>query len=306
MQRHIGDTRAGSSDGAMLSIPHGDRAVHGRRLRPQADRVRCDGGMPRFETLQVERAPPAATIILDRPEALNAITPTMLEELGEAVRWCASDDALRAIILRGAGDRAFSAGFDLHTVSVDDIPATRAALETAQAALDACEEASVPVIAAIDGVCLGGGMELAAAADIRVATTASRFGQPEVRLGLLPGWGGTRRLPSVIGASRARELILRGDARMPAETLAEWGFLSRTVADAPGMDSAIEAIITDIMQSPRGAIAAAKRALVQTAQVTRAPASVEIDAFCAMLETPETIEGITAFREGRDPSYRPG
>jgi len=282
-----------------------DRVSARSHPTPQTAQLRSDGGMPSFETLRIERSPPVASITLDRPEALNAITPTMLQELEEAVRWCGADEALRAIILRGADDRAFSAGFDLHTVAVDDIPTTRRALETAQAALGACERAPVPVIAAIDGVCLGGGMELAAAADFRVATAKSHFGQPEVRLGLLPGWGGTRRLPSIIGASRARELILRGDTQVAAAELEAWGFLSSSCVDAAAMDSAIEAIIRDITQSPRAAVAAAKQALVQTAQAARAPASVEIDAFCGLLETPETTEGIAAFREGRDPDYRP-
>lgn len=304
MHSRMGIDWGASGGGDTTDHRPSDRVSDRSDPRPPTGHLRCDGGMPRFETLQLERAPPAATITLDRPEALNAITPATLLELEEAVTWCGSDEALRAIIIRGAGDRAFSAGFDLHTVAVNDIPTTRRALESAQRALDACEHAPVPVIAAIDGVCLGGGMELAAAADIRVATTDAHFGQPEVRLGLLPGWGGTRRLPSIIGASRARELILRGDTRIAAETLEGWGFLSCTTADAAAMDSAIEAMITDITQSPRQAIAAAKHALVQTAQATRAPASVEIDAFCAMLETPETAEGIAAFREGRDPSYR--
>lgn len=290
---------------AELQRRHAETGAARYRLETQpSGALRSDGGIPSYQSLRVERSPPVAHIILDRPAALNAISPSMLEELEEAVRWCAADEALRAIVLQGAGDRAFSAGFDLHTLAVEDVPATRAVLEHAQSVFDACEQAPLPIIAAIDGICLGGGMELAAAADVRVATNAARFGQPEVRLGLLPAWGGTRRLPAIIGAARAREVILRGGAQLSAATLAEWGFLTATAPDASALDTVVEDIISDITQSPRAAIAAAKHALAQTAQARRAPAAVEVDAFCALLENPETAEGIAAFREGREPSYR--
>lgn len=266
--------------------------------------LRSDGGVPAYDTLKLACEPPVATITLNRPSALNAVTSAMLEELDAAVSWCAADASLRAIVVQGAGDRAFSAGFDLHALSVDDISGTRAVLQQAASTFETFEEVGLPIIAAIDGVCLGGGMELAAAADLRVATVNARFGQPEVRLGLLPAWGGTRRLPAIIGDANAREVILRGSAEMPASTLAEWGFLTATASDESALDAAIDDIIADLTQSPRSAVAAAKHALVETAARSRAPASVEIDAFCRLLETPETAEGISAFREGRTPTYR--
>jgi len=266
--------------------------------------LRSDGGVPTYDTLGLAYEPPVATITLDRPSALNAITSQMLKELDEAVSWCAADASLRAIVVGGAGDRAFSAGFDLHALSVDDIPATRAVLQQAARTFETFEDAEVPIIAAIDGVCLGGGMELAAAADMRVATVTARFGQPEVRLGLLPAWGGTRRLPGIIGDANAREVILRGSAEIPATTLAEWGFLTATASDEQALAAVVHDIIADLTQSPRSAVAEAKRALVETAARSRAPASVEIDAFCRLLETAETLEGISAFREGREPAYR--
>ena len=266
--------------------------------------VLSDGGVPTFDTLHLSYEPPVVTVTLNRPSALNAVTSLMLRELDEAVSWCAADASLRAIVIRGAGDRAFSAGFDLHALSVDDVSETRAVLQQAAMTFETFEQAALPIIAAIDGVCLGGGMELAAAADMRVATVSSRFGQPEVRLGLLPAWGGTRRLPGIIGDAKAREVVLRGSAEIPATTVAEWGFLTATASDASALDAAVEDIIADLMESPRSAVAEAKAALVETAVRSRGPASVEIDAFCRLLGTAETLEGISAFREGRTPAYR--
>lgn len=185
-----------------------------------------------YETIRVEAVTPGvAHLQLDRRSDLNAITGTVLVELFDAVDALDRDDEVQVLLLSGAGTRAFSVG----AAAQDRLE--RLDAETAvdlsrrgQRAFARVRRFPGPVIASIEGYCLGGGMELAACADLRIAGPGATFGQPELELGLVPGWGGTQRLGRLVGTGRAMEIILTAD-EYDAETMARYGFVNRVVEE---------------------------------------------------------------------------
>jgi enoyl-CoA hydratase len=170
-----------------------------------------------------------ATVTVNRPAALNALDRRVLEELAQVLRDVRHDPAIRVLIVTGAGDRAFVAGADIAAMSqmsaVEGMELTRLGHRVMQT----FEDLPIPVIAAVNGFALGGGLELALACDLIVASEKARFGQPEINLGLIPGFGGTQRLPHRIGHMRARELIMTGDM-IDAKTALEWRLVNAVVA----------------------------------------------------------------------------
>ena len=255
------------------------------------------------ETLRIERTDGVARVILDRPDELNTITPALLAELATAVDTLDADSDVRCLLLAGAGDRAFSAGADLAALTADGMSATDG-VELARhgqqtfGKLEACD---TPVIAAIDGFCLGGGMELATAADLRIATTESTFGQPEHNLGLLPGWGGTQRLPNLIGESRAKEIIFTG-GRYTAREMAEFGFLT-SVVDADEFDERAGGVAEQVAAGPPLAQKYTKRAIRAGRDDTDAGLEIEAHAFGQLLDTADFGEGVAAFNSDDEPAF---
>ena len=185
-----------------------------------------------YETVRVETATPGvAHLQLDRQEELNAITRTLLVELSDAVGALGRDDDVRVLVLSGSGTRAFSVGAAVRDrLECLDTETAVDLSRRGQLAFASVRWFPGPVIASIDGYCLGGGMELAAHADLRVAAPGATFGQPELELGLFPGWGGTQRLGRLIGTGRAKEVILTAD-EYDAETMARYGFVNWVVDD---------------------------------------------------------------------------
>ena len=185
-----------------------------------------------YRSIRVERLTPGVTHLqLDRQEELNAITATVLVELSDAVDALGRDDGTRVLVVSGAGTRAFSVG-----AAVRD-RLDRLDMETAvdlsrrgQRAFGRLRRFPGPVIASVEGYCLGGGMELATCADLRIAGPEATFGQPELELGLVPGWGGTQRLERIVGTGRAKEVILTAE-EYDAETMARYGFVNWVVDD---------------------------------------------------------------------------
>ena len=256
-----------------------------------------------FEELRIEYpAPHVGAIVLDRPHRLNAITQTLLQELPQAIDQLESDDT-RVILLRGAGDRAFSAGADIGAMAgvLHDSDDAISLSRTGQSAFGRLQHSDMVVIAAIDGYCLGGGMELATAADLRIASDRSTFGQTEFNLGLLPGWGGTQRLGRVIGEARAKEIIFTAD-HYDAETLAEYGFLNRVV-DADNFREAAESWAEELARGPPIAQQLTKRAMLAGRDGERAGLSFESLAFGQLTQTEDLMEGVSAFMEDRDPEF---
>jgi enoyl-CoA hydratase/3-hydroxyacyl-CoA dehydrogenase len=252
-----------------------------------------------FETISVDTDDRVGRIIIDREHRMNTVTEETLDELVAAVETLEEDGA-RSVLLTGAGDRAFCAGADVQSAASSAEP--RDAVELSrhgQRAFARLEESALPVVAGIEGYCLGGGMELAAACDLRVAGTNATFGQTEHSLGLMPGWGGTQRLPRIVGEGRAREVVLTAD-RYDADTMADYGFLTE-VADDP--EAAARELAADLADGPPVAQRYAKRAFLAGRDGGDAGYEVEAAAFGHLFSTDDLMEGVAAFTEDRDPEF---
>jgi enoyl-CoA hydratase len=191
-----------------------------------------------MSSVLAERRDGVLLLTLNRPERLNALDRATL---GELDRWCgdlASDPDIRVVVVTGAGDRAFSAGADINELQVLEFDAAYEQMRLGQRVFDRIESLPQPVIAAVNGVALGGGCELALACDMRLAGPAARFGLPEITLANVPGWGGTQRLPRAVGASRARQMIYSGEP-IAAETAEAWGLVNELVEDPAGAATAL-------------------------------------------------------------------
>jgi enoyl-CoA hydratase/3-hydroxyacyl-CoA dehydrogenase len=235
-------------------------------------------------------------IELDRPERLNAISPDLMDEVIHLLEAVDADE-VRCVLFEGAGDRAFSAGADITSFSGYD-PHEVEPGEVYRA----IEEFPRPTIAKIDGFCLGGGHELALACDLRVATTDSEFGFPEINLGLIPGGGGTQRTVRMLGDARAKELIYRGN-RISAGRAAEWGLINRAV-DPESFEDVVGEFVDDVVSGPPIALRKAKRVINRGRdQDLSAGLELESQAFGILLETDDMMEGASAFMEDREPEF---
>ena len=256
-----------------------------------------------FDTVQLEYpSENVAQIVIDRPTQLNTVTPELLDEFDAALDEIEADDEVRSLLITGAGDRAFCAGADAAGMaseanSIDAVELSRKGQET----WGRLEELSEPVVAGIDGFALGGGMELATCADLRVATDRSTFGQPEHDLGILPGWGGTQRLKHLIGESRAKEVIFTTD-HYDAETLAEYGFVNEVVETDEFEEGALE-LAEDLAGGPPLAMEYTKRAFVAGRDNTEAGLEVEAQAFGHLIGTDDFLEGVSKMQSDDDPEF---
>lgn len=254
-----------------------------------------------YETLLVEYDDAVARIVIDRPHRMNTLTPEFLDELDAVLDTLEATDDVRAILITGAGDRAFSAGVDVQAVAAgggDSIEVVEHA-RRGQRVFERLRNCPLAVVAGIDGYCLGGGMELAAAADLRVASRRSEFGQPELNLGLIPGWGGTQRLRRIVGDGRAREIILTAD-RYDAETMGEYGFVN-DVVDNDRLAEAADELASRLAAGPPIAQRYAKRAM--NAEDVEAGLELEAQSFGQLLNTDDLMRGITAFMSDEDPEF---
>ena len=256
-----------------------------------------------FDTIRVEYPTEmVGEVVLDRPQQLNTVTLELIGELEDAIDMLAADEDVRALLLTGAGDRAFSAGADAMSMAgqADPINAIELSRE-GQRVWGKLETVSMPVVAGIDGYCLGGGMELAACADMRIASDRSELGQPEFNLGLLPGWGGTQRLKHIVGEGPAKEIIFTAD-RYDAETMADYGFLSEVVDSGAFRERAVE-LADDLAHGPPLAMEFTKKAMHAGRDDTDAGLEVEAFAFGHLLGTDDVIEGVTKLQSDEDPQF---
>jgi enoyl-CoA hydratase/3-hydroxyacyl-CoA dehydrogenase len=262
----------------------------------------ADGGAD-YEVLNVAVADRVGHVEIDRPHRMNTISDDVLDELSAAIDRLDDDDEVRAILLSGAGDRAFSAGADVQSMAAggaDPIHAVELSRE-GQQTFGKLEESDKPVVAAIDGYCLGGGMELATAADMRVASERSELGQPELDLGLLPGWGGTQRLARIVGEGRAKEIILTAD-RYDAERMADYGFVNEVVPDDE-IDERAQELAEQLAGGPPIAQKYTKRAIHAGRTDGEAGLEVESMGFGHVMNTDDLMEGITAFMGDGEPEF---
>jgi len=260
-------------------------------------------GEAAYETLEVDRPREyVAHIVIDRPHRMNTISQDVLEELDDALDRLEADD-VRALALTGAGDRAFSAGADVQSMATDAEPldATRLS-RRGQETFGRLEACPMPVVAGVDGYALGGGMELAMCADLRVASERSEFGQPEHDLGLLPGWGGTQRLRHIVGEGRAKEIIFTAD-RYDAGQMETYGFVNEVVPNKDLAERTLE-LTEDLAAGPPIAQELTKRAMLAGRDDTDAGLEIEAQAFGHLIGTEDLLEGVMAFMNDGEPDFQ--
>ena len=244
-----------------------------------------------------------ATLTINRPKVLNALDAATLGELGEAMRGLQADDSVRVVILTGSGDRAFVAGADINELATLAPDAAKAHAELGQGVFDLIERLGKPVIAAVNGFALGGGCELAMACTVRLAADSARFGQPEVKLGLTPGFAGTQRLPRLVGKGRAMELILGGGVIDAAEAY-RIGLVNRVVPAASLMEEA-RALAQAWAANAPIAMRYAMEAIAHGLETSFAEGRfVEASLFGLAFATEDMREGTRAFLEKRKPAFR--
>ena len=251
-----------------------------------------------FQTVLLEREQSIATVSLNRPDKLNALNAQMVEELAKLFEALDSDPTVHVVILTGSGDKAFAAGADIAAM-VDMSTAEAKLFADAGHALGArMEAAHFPVLGAVNGFALGGGCEIALACDFLYASDKAKFGQPEVNLGVIPGFGGTQRLARRVGIARARELCLTGDV-IDAETALRIGLINAVVPHAELLPRVREVAAKIAAKGPL-AITQCKRVLLRGADVPLTTAcELEAQAFASLFGTHDEREGMRAFLEKR-------
>ncbi len=259
---------------------------------------------PPFASLILDVADQIATVTINRPDKLNALNRAVIEELGAAFTSLASQPEVRAVIVTGAG-RAFVAGADIAEIATAaSSPAgLQAVAAHGSAVFTQIERFAKPVIAAVNGFALGGGCELALACHVRVASTHAKFGLPEARLGLIPGYGGTQRLPRLIGQGRALQMILTGD-QVDAETAARYGIVHEVVSPEM-LTEAARSLAKSMLKNGPLALAHAIAAVTGGAGLPlEAALALEAEHFGAVGRTEDMREGTAAFLEKRAPTFR--
>ena len=248
--------------------------------------------------IEMARDGAIVTVTLNRPEKLNAVDPAMLRGLESVITSVEPDPDIRAIIISGAGKKAFCAGADIKAwAKMEPLDMWREWIPAGHRVLSRLSRLPIPVIAAINGAALGGGLELALACDIRVAANTASFGLPEVSIGTVPGWGGTSRLPEVVGTARAKALILTAE-RIDASTAFQWGLVTEVVPPGKLMTRA-HTLATKIAASAPLAIRMAKQLV--DGQHGREHMEALAGALCAF--TDDGREGVNSFTEKRSPRY---
>ncbi len=250
------------------------------------------------EFLRVERKPPLANIWIDRQAKMNTMTVAMRNEFPAIFRDLDADEATRVIIVRGAGGKAFSAGGDV----AEFLTLAPADLEQWGDTLTEAERCRKPVIAAIDGYTMGAGLELALACDVRIATLRSEFAFPEVRLGMIPGSGGTQRALRLIGMTRAKLFMMTGQ-RINAERAETWGLITQAVAN-DGLETAVATLANELSERAPLALRTLKMVLNRGAEAPLDTAlELERKSYAWLRSTHDYQEGVTSFLEKRPPKY---
>lgn len=253
-----------------------------------------------MEYLQLERRDDigVATITFNRPEALNALNSATLSELAAALGIVAGDEEIRVLVLTGAGGKAFIAGADIAEIRTLTPFSAKKFADLGQRVIDRLQHLPIPVIAAVNGYALGGGCEVALACDFIFAAETATFGLPEIGLGIIPGFGGTQRLPRLIGANLARELIFSGRL-VAAPEAREMGLVNKCVPPHRLLPE-VFAVAGLIAQKGRASLQAAKETIRAGQDVDlRTGLAMERDAFALCLASPDAWEGTTAFLEKR-------
>lgn len=259
--------------------------------------------MTDFENILVERDGPVAVVTLNRPKVLNALNVETLAELDRAFAGLGEDQAVKAIVFTGAGDKAFIAGADINQLATLGPAEGVAFAQRGQAVLARIEQLGKPVIAAINGFALGGGCEISMACHIRIASENAKLGQPEINLGVIPGFGGTQRLARLIGEGRCMELVLTGD-QIDAQEAFRLGLVNRVVPTGQALEAARE-LATRIAQKSAPIVRHCMQAVHRGLACTLAEGlNLEANLFGLCCATEDKAEGTRAFLDKRKPVFK--
>ncbi len=256
-----------------------------------------------IENTLYEKSRGIATIKINRPKALNALNKQALQEISSRLDDAEEDETVKVIVITGAGDRAFCVGLDLKAVKdISAVDGMNLSL-LGQKLTKKIEELRKPVIAAINGYTLGGGLELAMSCDLRIASESAKLGQPELNVGLIPGWGGTQRLPRLVGRGIAKELIFTGKM-IDAKTAQELGLLNKVVPPEK-LKSAAKELARELMTKPPVGLQLAKQLINSSIETDLTKGLVqEAQAFGVLASTEDFDEGVAAFIEKRKPKFK--
>ena len=258
--------------------------------------------VPEMQNVKVEREGHLAIVHVDRPSKLNALDDLTIAELSAAVAALDDDDAVGAIIVTGAGEKAFVAGADIQVLAQQGVLDGKENARRGQALTLRMENCRKPVIAAINGFALGGGLELALACDVRFASDNAKVGLPEVSLGIIPGYGGTQRLPRLVGSGIALQMILQGDP-IDAQEALRIGLVNGVFEQGSLLDE-VKKIANRMVSRGPEALALAKQAVRRGAHLSLQDGlELEADLFGIISSTDEMKEGMAAFLEKRKPSW---
>jgi enoyl-CoA hydratase len=250
-----------------------------------------------------EKSGGIATITLNRPEALNAFSKEVIEEILKALEDVKADENTRVVILTGAGEKAFSAGADIKAMKGMNALKARELSLMGEKLCDALENLEKPVIAAINGYALGGGLEVAMACDIRIASENARMGQTEINIGLIPGWGGTQRLTRLIGKTKAKELIFTGKI-VDAKTAEQLGIVNMVVPTEKFRET-VQQFAAELASKAPVALKVAKALINKGSEISLdAAIALEREGFGVVASTEDLQEGVSAFIEKRKPTFK--
>jgi len=256
-----------------------------------------------YNTLKYEKKDTIGILTVNRPDKMNALSNELTMELKQVLEEIEKDEDLRVLIITGAGDKAFVAGADISELVERDALIGRSVSRFRQELFSRIENLPVPVLAAVNGYALGGGLELALACNIRIAAESAKFGAPEVKLGIIPGDGGTQRLPRLVGLGRAMEMVITGDF-VDAEEAHRIGLANKVVPDQELMEATM-ALAQKIATRPPLAVKYAKEA-VNRSQEGDAASGYALESYLHALSctTEDKKEGVTAFLEKRKGDFK--
>jgi enoyl-CoA hydratase len=256
-----------------------------------------------FKYILYEKSEDIATITINRPEALNAFNADVINEILQALEDVKADENVRVVVLTGAGEKAFSAGADIKAMKGMNALKARELSQMGEKLCTALENLEKPVIAAINGYALGGGLEVAMACDIRIASENARMGQTEINIGLIPGWGGTQRLTRLIGATKAKELIFTGKM-IDAKTAEQLGLVNMVVPQDKFRET-VHQFALELAQKAPVALKVAKALINKGAEISLdAALALEREGFGVVASTEDLQEGVSAFIEKRKPLFK--
>lgn len=245
-----------------------------------------------------------ATITINRPSKYNALNTSVVTQLTEMFKRAEADSDVRVAILTGSGEKAFAAGADISEFKDKDSKTVRTLAENGQNLCTFIESMSKPVIAVVNGFALGGGCEIAMACDIRYASANARFGQPEINLGIIPGFGGTVRLPRLVGLGIAKELTYTGD-QIKADEAYRIGLVNKVFESVEELRAGALKLASKLVTKPGVATKLAKKSLNLAWETSlEKNLEFEVDVFCETFDTEDKDEGVDAFLSKRDPTFK--